>query len=61
MKNNLCDIVYFVFLWTFYFFLKRIALEQAAAEILVHSYSLFLQILVRFSLIMSTKGWKRLF
>lgn len=61
MKNKLCDIIYFVFLWTFYFFLKSIAPEQDAAEILVHSYSLFLQLLVRFSLIMSTKGWKRLF
>lgn len=61
MKNKLCDIVYFVFLWSLYLFLKKIAPEQNAAEILVHSYSLFLQILIRFSLIMSTKGWKRLF
>lgn len=60
MKNKLCNIVYFVFLWALYIFLRTHS-QEMAFEMLAHSYSLFLQALYHFSYTMSTKGWERLF
>lgn len=60
MKNKLCNIVYFVFLGALYIFLRTHS-QEIAFETFSCSYLLFLQLLDRFSISMSLKGWERLF
>ena len=61
MKNKLCDILYFIFLLLIYIFMRNYKEYDAAFELITASYTLFLHILNCFSLVMSTKGWERLF
>lgn len=61
MKNRLCCLIYFVFLFALFIFLKFYSQENEVIEIISHSYLLFLQIINRFSLIMAVRGWRRLF
>lgn len=60
MKNKLYDITYFVFLLGLYIFLTAHS-QEVAFEMYACSYSLFLQLIDYFSILISTKGWKRLF
>lgn len=60
MKYERCDIIYFVFLWFLYIFLQTYS-QEAAFEIISHSYMLFLQLIIRFSQVMAMRGWRRLF
>ncbi len=59
-KNVFYDLIYFFFLLALYFFL-RVCPQEEAFEMFSCSYLLFLQLLNRFSILMSAKGWKRLF
>lgn len=60
MKDKLGDIVYFAFLLGLYIFFKMHS-HEIVFEIFSCSYLLFLQLLERFSFMMSLKGWERLF
>lgn len=60
MKNKLGDIVYFIFLFAIYIFLETNS-QEIVFEIFSCSYLSFLQLLDRFSIMMSLKGWDRLF
>ncbi len=60
-KDIFYDLIYFFFIWSLYFFLHTYSQEEEAFEVISNSYMLFLQVLERFSTIMSMKGWKRLF
>lgn len=60
MKNKLYDITYFLFLFGLYIFLIAHP-QEVVFEMYACSYPLFLQLIDRFSILMSTKGWRRLF
>lgn len=59
-KDIFFDLIYLFFIWSLFFFLRAYSQEEAF-EMISCSYLLFLQLVDRFSIFMSLKGWKRLF